>query len=58
VRATVGLCGYYDRDLGADPVPVDRADNESPPVLLVSAAHDTIAPVHPTDELAARLRGQ
>lgn len=56
VRAVVGLYGYYARGLGVDPVPIDRADHDSPPVLLVSAAHDTIAPVRPTDELAARLR--
>ncbi|MDF2989759.1 MAG: esterase/lipase [Microbacterium sp.] len=56
LQAAVGLYGYYDRGLGVDPVPIDRADGASPPILLVSAAHDTIAPVHPTDELAARLR--
>jgi acetyl esterase/lipase len=56
VRAAIGLYGYYDRGLGVEPVPVDRADHRSPPVLLVSAAHDTIAPVQPTTDLAARLR--
>lgn len=56
VRAAVGLYGYYDRGLGVDPVPVDRAGHHSPPVLLISAAHDTIAPVQPTSDLAARLR--
>jgi acetyl esterase/lipase len=56
VRAAIGLYGYYDRGLGVEPVPIDRADHRSPPVLLVSAAHDTIAPVQPTTDLAARLR--
>lgn len=56
VRAAIGLYGYYDRGLGVDPVPIDRAGPDAPPVLLVSAAHDTIAPVQPTSDLAARLR--
>ena len=56
VRAVIGLYGYYDRGLGVHPVPIDRTGPTSPPTLLVTAAHDTIAPVGPTHDLASRLR--